>query len=88
MNVIPPSFTINLQASVGVVLFSISMYTEAPLVMPWIYAPHEYCVKRVTFSQVAEGREAKAIDSDLIVMAGDFWKCTPTDSSPTLLEIV
>lgn len=61
------------------------MYTEAPLVMPRIYAPHEYCVKRVKFSQVAE---AKAIDFDLIVMAGDLLKCTPTDSSPTLPEIV
>lgn len=58
------------------------MYTEAPLVMPRIYAPREYCVKRVKFSQVAEGREAKAIDFDLIVMAGDLLKCTPTDSSP------
>lgn len=68
-------------------LSSISMYTEAPLVMPRIYAPREYCVKRVKFSQVAEGREAKVIDFDLIVMAGDLLKCTPTDSSPTLPEI-
>lgn len=59
-------------ASVGVVLSSISMYTEAPLVMPRIYAPHEYCVKRVKFSQVAEGSEAKAIDLDLKVMSWGF----------------
>lgn len=75
-------------ASVGVVLSSISMYTEAPLVMPRIYAPHEYGVKRVKFSQVAEGCEAKAIDFDLIVLAGDLLKCTPTNSSPTFPEIV
>lgn len=64
------------------------MYTEAPLVMPRIYAPHEYCVKRVKFSHVAEGREAKAIDFDLLVMAGELLKCTPTDWSSALLEIV
>lgn len=75
-------------ASVGVVLSSISMYTEAPLVMARIYAPHEYCVKRVKFSQVAEGLEARAIDFDLIEMAGDLLKCTPTHSSPALPEII
>lgn len=72
-------------ASVGVVLSSISMYTEAPLVMARIYAPHEYCVKRVKFSQVAEGREARAIDFDLIEMAwGSFEMHTNTfiSSSP------
>lgn len=50
------------------------MYTEAPLVMPRIYAPHEYCVKRVKFSQVGEGCEAKAIDFDLIAVAGDSFE--------------
>lgn len=52
--------------------------------MPWIYAPHEYCVKRVRFSQVAEGCEAKAIDFDLVVTAGDSFETHTNRFTPRL----